>query len=162
MSSMLISCLIFACVFGGAMGGMLLHRLLPEPHLGTDSKDVVKLGMGLIATMSALVLSLLVASTKGSYDTQRNELVQMSAKVVLLEPVWTGPRWLAALHYPSRVLASCRSCVSKPSVNQPYTLASRSCAAPLSPTLCSSRARLSAARNSRDLAPRSRPIFKAH
>jgi hypothetical protein len=87
MSSMLISCLVFVCVFGGATVGMLLHRVLPEHHLGTDSKDVVKLGMGLIATMSALVLSLLVASAKGSYDTQRNELVQMSAKVVLLDRV---------------------------------------------------------------------------
>jgi hypothetical protein len=58
---MAISWLAFACLFGGALLGMSLRRILPEHHLA-DSKDVVKLGMGLIATMSALVLGQLIAS----------------------------------------------------------------------------------------------------
>src|SRR6266852_2424912 len=66
---------------------MLLRRILPEHHLNADSKDVVKLGMGLIATMSALVLGLLIASAKGSYDTQRTEVTQMSADIVQLDRV---------------------------------------------------------------------------
>jgi hypothetical protein len=53
--------------------------------LSADSKDVVKLGIGLVGTMAALVLGLLVASAKGSYDTQSTELTEMSAKVVLLD-----------------------------------------------------------------------------
>jgi len=61
-----ISLVVFACVFGGAIAGMLLRAFLPEHHLSSETQDVVKLGMGLIATMSALVLSLLVASTKTS------------------------------------------------------------------------------------------------
>jgi hypothetical protein len=60
--------MVFACVFGGALLGIFLHSSLPEHHLGSDSKDIVKLGMGLVATMAALVLGLLVASAKGSYD----------------------------------------------------------------------------------------------
>jgi hypothetical protein len=47
----------------------------------------VKLGLGLIGTMSALVLGLLVASAKGSYDTKKAEINTMSAKVVLLDRV---------------------------------------------------------------------------
>src|SRR5882724_11459933 len=78
---------VFACVFGGALLGMLLRSVLPEHHLTQDSKDVVKLGMGLIATMSALVLSLLIASAKSSFDTQRSELAQLSANIVLLDRV---------------------------------------------------------------------------
>lgn len=66
---------------------MVLHAVLPDHHLTTDSRDVMKLGMGLIATMSALVLGLLIASAKGAYDTQRNELTQMSAGVILLDRV---------------------------------------------------------------------------
>ena len=62
---------------------MLLRHILPEHHLTADSKDVVKLGMGLIATMSALVLGLLIASAKGSYDTQRIEVSQMSDSMQL-------------------------------------------------------------------------------
>jgi hypothetical protein len=51
-------------VFGGALLGLSLRRSLPENHLSTDSKDVVKLAIAVIATMSALVLSLLIASGK--------------------------------------------------------------------------------------------------
>src|SRR5208282_2728000 len=56
-------------------------------HLSADSKDVVKLGMGLVATMAALVLGLLIASAKASYDTQSTEVTEMSAKVILLDRV---------------------------------------------------------------------------
>jgi hypothetical protein len=84
---MAISWIGFACLFGGALLGMLLRRILPERHLTADSKDVVKLGMGLIATMSALVLALLIASAKGSYDTQRSEVTQMSADIIQLDRV---------------------------------------------------------------------------
>src|SRR3984957_12842079 len=69
------------------MLGMAVHTVLPEHHLNTESKDVIKLGMGLIATMSALVLALLTNSAKGSYDTQRNEVTQVSANVILIHRV---------------------------------------------------------------------------
>jgi hypothetical protein len=87
MSAMAVSSIAFGCVFGGALLGMFLRGVLPEHHLNADSKDVVKLGMGLIATMSALVLALLIASAKGSYDTQRSEVTQMSADIVQLDRV---------------------------------------------------------------------------
>src|ERR1700731_3033815 len=87
MSPTAIGCIVFACIFGGALLGMRLHRILPEHHLSTESKDVIKLGMALTATMSALVLALLVNSAKGSFDTQRNEITQLSANVILLDRV---------------------------------------------------------------------------
>jgi hypothetical protein len=58
---------------------------LPQHHLGAESKDIVKLGMGLVGTMAALVLGLLVASAKGSYDAQSAELTQMSANIAVLD-----------------------------------------------------------------------------
>jgi hypothetical protein len=61
--------------------------MLPEEHLSTDTKDVVKLGIALIATMGALVLSLLIASAKSTYDTRRNQLLQVSADIMLLDRV---------------------------------------------------------------------------
>jgi hypothetical protein len=84
-SALAIAAIAFACVFGGALLGLLLARLLPEAHLGEDSKDIVKLGMGLVATMAALVLSLLIASAKGSYEAQRTGLEQLAANCVLLD-----------------------------------------------------------------------------
>jgi len=85
MSSAAISLIVLACVFGGALLGILLRVSLPEHHLSKESKDIVKLGMGLVGTMAALVLGLLVASAKGSYDAQSTELTQMSANIALLD-----------------------------------------------------------------------------
>jgi hypothetical protein len=87
MSSMAISGIVFACVFGGALLGMFLRAVLPEHHLSTDSKNLINLGMGLIATMAAVVLGLLIAAAQGSYGTQLSELTQLSANIVLLDRV---------------------------------------------------------------------------
>jgi hypothetical protein len=87
MSSITISLIMFACVFGGALLGILLHAVLPQHHLSNETKDIVKLGMGLVGTMAALVLGLLVASAKGSYDTQAAELTQLAANISLLDRV---------------------------------------------------------------------------
>ena len=62
LSSIAIACIAFAWVFGGALLGLSFRNNLPEDHLSADTKDVVKLGIALIATMAALVLGLLIAS----------------------------------------------------------------------------------------------------
>ena len=78
---------MFACLFGAGLLGVRLRAMLPENHLNPDTKDAVKVGMGLVATMAALVLGLLVASTKGAYDTQKSEVTQMAAKIVFIDRV---------------------------------------------------------------------------
>ena len=85
MSPTEVGCIVLVCVFGGALLGMAIHTILPEHHLSSESKDVIKLGMGLIATMSALVLALLTNSAKGSYDAQRNEVTQAAANIILID-----------------------------------------------------------------------------
>jgi hypothetical protein len=87
MSSLEISSIAFVCVFGGALVGLALRSIVPEHHLSGDTKDAVKVGMSLVATMAALVLGLLVASAKTSYDQQRNEMTELSSKIVLLDRV---------------------------------------------------------------------------
>ncbi len=88
-----IASIIFACVFGSAMFGFFLGKVLPDRHLNSDSKDIVKLATGLIATLSALVLGLLVSSAKGTFDRVNSELMEMAVKTVLLDRVLTqyGP-----------------------------------------------------------------------
>ena len=66
---------------------MFVRSVLPQDHLSADTKDAVKLAMALVATMTALVLGLLIASAKGSYDAQRNQLIQMAAKFAFLDRV---------------------------------------------------------------------------
>jgi hypothetical protein len=85
MNTLETATIIFASAFGCALLGMVLHRKLPDHHLDTESKDVVKLVMGLIATMAALVLSLLVASGNSSYQLQESSVQSLSANVLLLD-----------------------------------------------------------------------------
>jgi hypothetical protein len=85
-----IACGVFACIFGGALLGSLLGGLLPAVHVSPDSKDVLKLGIGVIGTMAALVLGLLLASAKGSFETQKNEITQMSVNVIQLDRILAG------------------------------------------------------------------------
>src|SRR5947199_6963250 len=87
MNSAITGTLVFACLFGAGVLGVRVRAALPEDHLSSETKDAVKVGMGLVATMAALVLGLLVASTKGAYDTQKNEVTQMAAKIVFLDRV---------------------------------------------------------------------------
>jgi hypothetical protein len=85
MNAVTIAFLAFAGILGAALLGMRLRTALPEQHLSPETKDSVRLGMGFVATMAALLLGLLVASAKGSYDTQKNEVTQMAAKIVVLD-----------------------------------------------------------------------------
>ena len=87
MNSAITAAIVFACLFGAGLLGVRVRAILPENHLNQDTKDAVKVGMGLVATMAALVLGLLVASTKGAYDSQKNEVTQMAAKIVFLDRV---------------------------------------------------------------------------
>jgi Protein of unknown function (DUF4239) len=85
LSALAVSLIVFVCVFAGALAGFALRRNLPEHHFSQDSKTVVQLGTGLIATMAALVLGLLTASAKDKYDVQSEEVKQTAANIVLLD-----------------------------------------------------------------------------
>ena len=85
MNSIAIGLIVFVCTFGGALLGMFLRTVLSEHHLNDASKDVVKLVMGLIATLAALVLGLLVASSKNSFDTVNEGFRESAAKIILLD-----------------------------------------------------------------------------
>jgi hypothetical protein len=85
MNSIQVAVLVFVCVLGGAVAGMLLHGRLPTHHRDGDAKDVIKLVMGLVATIAALVLGLLIASAHSAYDTQESEVRQLAVNVALLD-----------------------------------------------------------------------------
>src|SRR5258708_2214607 len=67
------------------LAGVLLRRRLPEGHLDSPTKDMVRLGCALVATMSGLVLGLLTNSAKSTFDAQRDEILQLAASVALLD-----------------------------------------------------------------------------
>jgi len=85
MSALAIAALSFGFVFGGALLGFWLRTRLPDHHLHDDSKTVVQLGTGLVATLAALVLGMLTASAKAKFDVQTDEVQQVGANIVLLD-----------------------------------------------------------------------------
>jgi hypothetical protein len=80
-----VSLIAFAVILGGAFVGALLRKAVPDEHLAGDAKDIVRLGAGLVGTIAALVLGLLIASAKTSYDTQSSQVQRLTADVVLLD-----------------------------------------------------------------------------
>lgn len=85
MGPLLTSSFVFACVLGGSFIGMFLRNRLPEHHLSGATKDVVRLGTGLIGTIAALVLGLLIASANSTFETQSTQVQQLTADIVLLD-----------------------------------------------------------------------------
>jgi hypothetical protein len=86
-SSLTIAGITFACILAGTLLGMVIQRTLPGHHLSGDSREAVKSGLALIATLTALVLGLLVATTKGTYDAQSAAVREMAANMALLDRV---------------------------------------------------------------------------
>jgi hypothetical protein len=85
MAPIVIALLAFILALVGILLGSVTQRILPEGHLSSDSKEVVKLGMGVVATLAALVLALLIASAKSTYDARQSEINQITAYVILLD-----------------------------------------------------------------------------
>jgi len=85
LNSTMVSLLAFACTFGAALVGIFIRDRLPTHHVEGDSKDVVKLVLGLMATLTALVLGLLISSAHSAYDAQNAELQQLSVHLYQLD-----------------------------------------------------------------------------
>jgi hypothetical protein len=94
MNTTLITAIVSACLLAAVWIGLWLRRYLPEHHVSPHSRDIVKLAMGLVATMSALLLGLLVNSARTSYDTTRIQVMQKASKYALLDRLLViyGPR----------------------------------------------------------------------
>ena len=85
MNALAVTLIVLACVLGGAALGMVLRKLLPEDRFSDESKDLIKLGTALLSTLTALVLGLLITSSKSSADVTADEIKQIAAKIIQLD-----------------------------------------------------------------------------
>src|ERR1051325_67359 len=108
MSSFVIGLICAGTIFAGALLGMAIARRLPSHHLSKEMQDLVKLSAGTIATLTALVLGLLVSSAKSSFDGINTGIVQGSAKFILLDRTLAryGPEAKAVREQLKRVVAA--------------------------------------------------------
>ena len=84
MSELSISIITFALVSVGHCS-VCTFAMPYRPRLRDDVKDVVRLSTGLIGTIAALVLGLLIASAKTSYDARTTQIKQITANIILLD-----------------------------------------------------------------------------
>jgi uncharacterized membrane protein len=87
LNSTIVTLLVFGCTFGAALLAVLVRQRLPQHHVEGDSREVVKLVLGLMATLTALVLGLLISSAHAAYDAQDAELQQLSVHLYQLDRI---------------------------------------------------------------------------
>jgi Protein of unknown function (DUF4239) len=80
-----IGLIAFCCIFGAGLAGVLLHKILPENQRTEAIQKTVQTAMNVVAILAALVLGLLIASAKTSFDTRSKEIEQFSANLTLLD-----------------------------------------------------------------------------
>jgi hypothetical protein len=85
MNSIAVSSIVFASIFASGLVGMRVRRAIPAHRLGSSEKEVARLVTGLMTTMAAIVLGMLVSSAKGSYDARTNEVAEISSEVVNID-----------------------------------------------------------------------------
>lgn len=125
MSSIVVASVTFGGSIVAALIGMLLHVALPGSHLDEDSKVVIQLVMGLIGTMAALILGLLVAAANSTYNAQSSELQSLSTDIVLLDRLldYAGPEADGARKELHDALIAARDRIWSPAGVQPTNLA---------------------------------------
>jgi hypothetical protein len=85
MNPLLTSLVVAACIFASAMAGLYLHARLPGHHLTKETQDVVRLGTGMLSVLASLVLGLLIATAKTSYDTTEQAIRGYATELILLD-----------------------------------------------------------------------------
>lgn len=85
MSAPLIALIILVFMLSGMVLGSYLRMILPDYHTQTDSKDILMTSAGMMATLVALIVGLLVTSAKDTYDVTNSSITQGSAKVITLD-----------------------------------------------------------------------------
>jgi hypothetical protein len=77
--------IVFVCTFIGAQVGMKLRAVLSESYFEEDSRDTVKVAVGLISTLTAMVLGFVLASAKNSFEVIDRDIKQSAAEVLSLD-----------------------------------------------------------------------------
>lgn len=85
MTTTATSALIAGIIFAASLIGLALPRVLPERHLSKDTLDAIKLGTGMLSVLASLVLGLLIATVKTSFDTTASQVRVYSADLIVLD-----------------------------------------------------------------------------
>jgi hypothetical protein len=81
----IVGLISFVVIFGGVLIGMFCARRLPEHHLSSETQSAVTVSVAVIATLSALVLGLMISAAYGSYSKAADEVKDLSLQLIRIE-----------------------------------------------------------------------------
>jgi hypothetical protein len=85
MTSVVLGFGVFILLSLTSLAALHLHPRLRGDQLDDKTHDAVKVGVGMVVVLSALVLGLLIASAKTTFDTATRDLKRFSTQIVLLD-----------------------------------------------------------------------------
>ena len=109
---LIIGAIAFAIILAGTFLGWKVRDYLPEHHLTDETKNLVSLSMTVVATISALVLGLLISNANTSFNRVAGEVTTLSAEILRLDQILRryGSDTDLERHYdsmPNRRLTTC-------------------------------------------------------
>lgn len=84
-SYLYICAFALAAMFGGALVGLFTARALPRHHLSDDSANVVKLAAAVVASLTSLVLALMLSSANSSFSVNAGIIKKLGADLIQLD-----------------------------------------------------------------------------
>src|ERR1700757_5128844 len=87
MNTPIIGLIAFAVILAGAFAGVKVRGYLPKHHLTDDTKNLVSVSTAVVATVSALVLGLLISNANTSFTRLGGEVTALSAEILRLDHI---------------------------------------------------------------------------
>lgn len=84
-SPLVVGLLVFVLILAGAFAGAMVRRRVPQHHLTEDTKSLVSVSMAIVATISALVLGLLLSNANSSFNAVQGQVTSLSAEILRLD-----------------------------------------------------------------------------
>ena len=87
LSPLMIAGLVFVVILLGIFAGRIVRRFLPRDDLTEETKSLVSVSMAVVATISALVLGLLISNANNSFIALGGQVTSLSAQVIRLDQI---------------------------------------------------------------------------
>jgi len=86
-NTLMIGLVVFAAILAGAFAGAKVQAYLPKHHLTDETKNLVNVSTAVLATISALVLGLLISNANTSFTRLGGEVTTLSAEILRLDHI---------------------------------------------------------------------------
>ena len=84
---LIIGLFVYVLLLAGAFAGWKMRHRLPAHHLADETKSLVSMSTAVVATVSALVLGLLISNANTTFTRLGGEVTCLSAEILRLDQI---------------------------------------------------------------------------